>query len=154
MEADTTGDITERRRIMVSIGVIDTVEWRLVRVSRSRTTVATAVQSVRTRCSHVRQDTSLRTHHADTDTCRRSIISLRDNLAAEDNTSLRVEVEPSSGSAAPAHSTTDSPRTFVRCAASHVTSDRNRKRDTWSRPLRPGRCHYPRQTELLAASAL
>ena len=57
METVTIGDITERSHILVSIGARDTVEWRPVRVNRSRTTVAIAVRSVRTRYSHVRPDT-------------------------------------------------------------------------------------------------
>ena len=113
-----TGDTRKRQFIITILEVTDTVEWRRVRASRSRTTVATAAQSARTRSSLA-------------DTLTRSVSSLRDSLVVTFLNSSPV-VEPSFGSAAPAPSTTSRPATSARCAASLETSDLTLTRGEWS----------------------
>ena len=117
-----TGDTRKRQFIIIILEVTDTVEWRRVRASRSRTTVATAAQSARTRSSLA-------------DTLMRSVSSLRDSLVVTFLSSSSPVVEPSCGSAAPAPSTTSRPATSARCAASLETSDLTLTRGEWSQLL-------------------
>ena len=118
-----TGDTRKRQFIIIILEVTDTVEWRRVRASRSRTTVATAAQSARTRSSLA-------------DTLMRSVSSLRDSLVVTFlSTNSSPVVEPSCGSAAPAPSTTSRPATSARCAASLETSDLTLTRGEWSQLL-------------------